>query len=62
MLQRLITQMYFPGEELNHIDPILNGVEDLDMRDRLIARPDGQDWSFAIVLRGRVETPFFVDD
>jgi protocatechuate 3,4-dioxygenase beta subunit len=67
LMQRLITQMYFPGEELNDIDPILNGIEDLDARGSLIARrlpdePDGAAaFGFDIVLRGRGETAFFVD-
>ena len=38
VMQRLITQMYFPGEALNDIDPILNGIEDLAARALLIAR------------------------
>jgi protocatechuate 3,4-dioxygenase, beta subunit len=66
VMQRLITQMYFPDEALNDIDPILNGVEDLSARASLIARrlpdePDGvQSYQFDIVLRGSQETPFFV--
>lgn len=67
LMQRLITQMYFPGEELNDIDPILNGIEDLEERASLIARrladgPGGvQIFGFDIVLRGKKETAFFVD-
>ena len=67
LMQRLITQMYFPGEEYNDIDPILNGVEDLRARASLIARrmpdePEGtQVYQFDIVLRGSQETPFFVE-
>lgn len=67
LMQRLITQLYFPGEELNDIDPILNGIEDLEARASLIAhpepaQPDGTlTFSFDIVLRGKCETPFFVD-
>lgn len=67
VMQRLITQLYFPGEALNDIDPILNGIEDLDARASLIARPlaaqaDGTlSFGFDIVLRGGGETPFFVD-
>lgn len=67
VMQRLITQLYFPDEELNDIDPILNGIEDLDARESLIARrlPDHADGSqmylFNIVLRGKTETTFFVD-
>lgn len=67
LMQRLITQLFFPGEELNDVDPILNGVEDLDARASLIAREqapaaDGaQAYAFDIVLRGRHETPFEVE-
>ena len=71
VMQRLITQVYFAGEKLNDIDPILNGVEDLDARASLIARElpaqhagfDAQTLAFGfdIVLRGSGETPFFVD-
>lgn len=66
VMQRLITQMYFPGEELNDIDPILNGIEDLDARATLIAIDEGEHqfgrrYRFDIVLRGRVETQFFVE-
>ena len=62
LMQRLITQMYFPGEELNDIDPILNGIEDLDARGSLIARnPSENQYEFNIVLRGQGETAFFID-
>ena len=66
LMQRLITQLYFPAEPLNDIDPILNGIEDLDARASLIAQkagttPDGVEYRFDIVLRGRGETAFFVD-
>ena len=65
LMERLITQMYFPGEALNDIDPILNAVADLDIRARLIAvetpRADAATprYGFDIVLRGDRETPFF---
>lgn len=67
LMQRLITQMYFPGEELNDIDPILNGVEDLAARASLIGKqlpdePDGsKGYQFDIVLRGKLETQFFIE-
>jgi protocatechuate 3,4-dioxygenase beta subunit len=66
IMQRLITQMYFPGEALNDIDPILNSIDDFDARASLIARelPADSDgtagFQFDIVLRGGSETPFFV--
>ena len=62
LMQRLITQMYFPDEALNDIDPILNGIDDLEQRASLIARQKGEDaYEFDIVLRGPGETAFFVD-
>ena len=62
VMQRLITQMYFPGEPLNDIDPILNGIEDLAARATLIGRDlGGGNFEFNIVLRGKAETAFFVD-
>jgi protocatechuate 3,4-dioxygenase beta subunit len=64
--QRLVTQMYFPGDPLLEFDPIFNSVPDVGGRDRLIARLDPlnaiPEWSLAyrfdIVLRGRGATPF----
>jgi protocatechuate 3,4-dioxygenase beta subunit len=54
--------MYFPGEELNDIDPILNGIEDLEARASLIGRElGGGAYEFNIVLRGKAETAFLVD-
>lgn len=66
LMQRLITQLYFPGEALNDIDPILNGIEQLEQRASLVARRAGveqgaEHYQFDIVLRGREETAFFVD-
>jgi protocatechuate 3,4-dioxygenase beta subunit len=66
LMQRLITQVYFPGEALNDIDPILNGIEDLEARASLIAKHMGakdgvEEYQFDIVLRGPGETAFFVD-
>ena len=66
LMQRLITQLYFPGEPLNDIDPILNGIDDLEARASLIARRTGsqdgvEQFEFNIVLRGPGETAFFVD-
>jgi protocatechuate 3,4-dioxygenase, beta subunit len=64
--QRLVTQMYFPGDPLQPLDPVFNSVPDPAGRQRLIARFDlattepewalGYTWD--IVLRGREATPF----
>jgi len=64
--QRLITQMYFPGDPLFAQDPIFNSVPDPKARERMIARFDlgvtEPDWalgfSWDIVLRGREATIF----
>ena len=62
--QRLITQMYFPGDPLFEFDPILGSVPET-ARERLIARFDQAttepEWALGyrwdIVLRGRQATP-----
>ena len=61
--QRLVTQMYFPGDPLFPYDPIYNSVRDPSARERLVARFDldttEPEWAlgygFDIVLR---RTPF----
>jgi protocatechuate 3,4-dioxygenase, beta subunit len=63
--QRLVTQMYFPGDPLMAFDPICNSTADREARDRLIAAFDWETTSpeyalgyrFDIVLRGRDQTP-----
>jgi protocatechuate 3,4-dioxygenase beta subunit len=63
--QRLITQMYFPGDPLLDLDPIFNGIPDAGARARLVAQFDLEitqpEWAlgyrFDIVLRGRLATP-----
>jgi protocatechuate 3,4-dioxygenase beta subunit len=63
--QRLVTQMYFPGDELLPFDPIFNATPDANARNRLIARfdwaatvPDfAPAFEFDIVLRGCAGTP-----
>ena len=67
--QRLVTQMYFPGDPLFPFDPIFNSVRDPKARERMIASFDLDttvpDWALAyhwdIVLRGPDETPPDVD-
>jgi protocatechuate 3,4-dioxygenase beta subunit len=64
--QRLVTQMYFPGDPLFGQDPILNSIPDPRGRERLISTFDLSntipEWALAfrfdIVLRGREATPF----
>jgi protocatechuate 3,4-dioxygenase beta subunit len=64
-LSRLVTQMYFAGEPLNALDPILNAVPDAAARERLVAQlvpTAGKPYNalvyeHQIVLRGRDATP-----
>ena len=68
--QRLITQMYFPGDSLFPYDPIFNSVLDEKARARMISTFDLEntvpDWALAfrfdIVLRGREATPLDNDE
>jgi protocatechuate 3,4-dioxygenase beta subunit len=63
--QRLVTQMYFPGDPLLRHDPIFNAVPDPRVRERLVARfsldRSQENWALAyefdVVLRGPGETP-----
>lgn len=62
--QRLVTQMYFPGDPLFAQDPIFNSVPDRSARERMIASFDlnvtEPEWALGfqwdIVLRGRDAT------
>jgi protocatechuate 3,4-dioxygenase beta subunit len=63
--QRLVTQMYFPGDPLFFQDPIFNSIPDAKGRGRLISELDMDatvpEWALGfhwdIVLRGREATP-----
>ena len=65
LLQRLVTQMYFPGDPLLDIDPIFHSVPSSSARDRLISKLDltltqpehALGYRFDIVLRGPDSTP-----
>lgn len=66
LLSRLVTQMYFPGDPLQPLDPIFNSVADEAARHRLVAHLDMERtepeyalaFCFDIVLRGSADTPF----
>ncbi len=66
LLSRLVTQMYFPGDQLLSLDPIFMSTPDAAARERLLSRfdPDSTVEGFAlgyrfdIVLRGLRATPF----
>jgi protocatechuate 3,4-dioxygenase, beta subunit len=65
-VQRLVTQMYFPGDPLFPEDPIYNSVRDPKARERMVSEFDWEttepSWALGfrwdIVLRGHDETPF----
>lgn len=65
-LQRLVTQMYFPGDPLLPLDPIFNGIPDADGRNSLVSLYDHDvttpGWAlgfrFDIVVCGPRQTPF----
>ncbi len=67
-LTRLITQMYFPGDPLHALDPVLNAVPDPRGRERLICKFDldltepgwALGFSWDIGRRGRHATPLEV--
>jgi protocatechuate 3,4-dioxygenase beta subunit len=64
--QRLVTQMYFPGDPLFYQDPIYNAVRDERARKRLVSAYDHAvttpEWAtgyrFDIVLDGAAATPW----
>ena len=64
-VQRLITQMYFPGDPLLAIDPIYQSIPDAAARERLICSLDLEKgieeialgYRFDIVLAGAKSTP-----
>jgi len=64
--QRLITQMYFEGDPLIKLDPMVGGLADPRAAEQLIAPldmsrtipMDATAYKFDIVLRGRRSTPF----
>lgn len=64
-VQRLITQMYFPGDPLLEYDPMYTSVPDERARKRLVSEFDWEHtvpehaiaYRFDIVLRGRDATP-----
>ncbi len=67
--QRLVTQMYFPGDPLFALDPIYQSVLDPAARERLVATYDHDltrhEWAtgyrWDIVLTGSRRTPFTSD-
>lgn len=68
--QRLVTQMYFPGDPLFELDPIYQSITDQAARDRLVATYDRDvtthEWAtgyrWDIVLSGAHATPLERED
>jgi protocatechuate 3,4-dioxygenase, beta subunit len=66
--ERLVTQMYFPGDPLLEFDPIFHSVRDPKARELMISSFDWEttspDWClgyrFDVVLGGRLATPLEV--
>jgi protocatechuate 3,4-dioxygenase alpha subunit len=61
LLKRLVTRLYFAGQPLNDLDPIL-ALVDASRRDTLVAtesRAEPGVWRFDIRLGGEHETVFF---
>jgi protocatechuate 3,4-dioxygenase beta subunit len=64
--ERLVTQMYFPGDPLFPYDPIYNSIPDPKVRERLVCGFDLEltepEWALGfrwdIVVGGRESTPF----
>jgi protocatechuate 3,4-dioxygenase beta subunit len=65
LVQRLVTQMYFPGDPLLPYDPMYNSIPNEKARERLISQFDWEGtipdialaYRFDVVLRGREDTP-----
>ncbi len=58
ILKRMVTRMYFPGDEANAHDPVLSALEP-DERETLIAVEEEDALRFDIRLQGDGETVFF---
>ncbi|EFC80052.1 protocatechuate 3,4-dioxygenase subunit beta [Parafrankia sp. EUN1f] len=68
--QRLVTQMYFPGDPLFRLDPIFQSITDAKARERLVAAYDhdltSHEWAtgyrWDIVLGGGRRTPLNTEE
>ncbi len=66
LAQRLVTQMYFPGDPTLPYDPIFNSTTDAAIRNRMVSRFSMEDtvpqwahcYKFDIVVAGAYATPF----
>jgi protocatechuate 3,4-dioxygenase alpha subunit len=59
LLGRVVTRIYLPDEPAaNAADPLLASSPDPQVRERLVAVPDGDGLRFDVHLQGDQETPF----
>ncbi len=58
LLKHLVTRMYFPDDPANAQDPVLALVP-ADRRQTLIAKRNGNELRWNIVIQGEAETVFF---
>ncbi len=58
LMQRLVTRVYFEGQDANRVDPILNLVHE-SRRQSLVAKRTDRGFEFDIRLQGDRETVFF---
>ncbi len=64
-MNRYVTQIFFPGEPLNEIDLLLNGVRDPEARQRVVFKAGATEmgdvslihYTLDFVLRGKRKTP-----
>jgi protocatechuate 3,4-dioxygenase alpha subunit len=60
LLKPLVSRIYFPDEEeANVADPVLSSIEDLELRNTLIACEEGSALRFDVRLQGDEQTAFF---
>lgn len=60
LLKPVHTRVYFAGDERNENDPVLGSIADESYRESLLARGDGETFTFDVVLQGDRQTAFFV--
>ncbi len=59
LMKALVTRLYFQNEPLNETDPLLASIDAPELRQTLIARPEGAGtWRLDIRLQGDGETVF----
>ena len=61
LLRQVVTRLYFPDEgEANATDPVLSSIEDVGLKETLVARDEGDGaYRFDVCLQGENQTAFF---